>query len=92
MKDAFILDVYNTLQGHLQPEYQISGVENAFASGKKYDLLYAQVYAAQRRLEQRLGAGEYDADVEAIISGLLEIQKELCVRMYCYGAKFGMTD
>ncbi len=92
MKDTFITDVYNTLQGHLEPAYQISGVENAFAPGEKCDLLYEKAYDAQRRLERRLGAQEYDADVEAIINALMEIQEELCYRMYCYGAKFGMKE
>ncbi len=92
MKNAFITDVYNTLQGQLQPAYQISGVENAFAPGEKCDLLYSRVYDAQRRLERRLGAQEYDADVEIIIDSLTQIQKELCYRMYCYGAKFGIRE
>lgn len=92
MENKFILEVNNTLQGQLKSAYQIPQVENAFATGSKCEQLYSQVYDAERRLEQRLGVHGYDKDVEAIIDALLEIQEELCCRMYCYGAKFGMRE
>lgn len=92
MRNSFIWKVYETLNGEESPAFRIPGVENAFSEGKKCALLYEQVYDAQRRLEERLGVEPYDRDVETIITALTDIQMELCYKMYCYGAKFGLRD
>lgn len=80
------------MQGIFESDVLIPGVEHAFAAGGKCEKLYAQVYDAQRRLEDRLGVEPYDKDVECIIRCMTAIQEELCYRMYYYGAKFGMRD
>ena len=90
MDDQFIDDVYETLQGETNPAFMVPGVENAFEEGKKCALLYKEIYDAQRRLETRLDVEPYDEDVEKIITALLDIQKELCFKMYKYGAQFGL--
>lgn len=46
---------------------------------------------AYSRICARLGQENEDTDVEIIINSLLSIQKELCFKMYEYGAKFGIT-
>ena len=90
MSDQFIEDVYETLQGETNPAFMVPGVENAFEEGKKCALLYKEIYDAQRRLETRLDVEPYDEDVEKVITALLDIQKELCFKMYKYGAQFGL--
>ena len=90
MVEQFIENVYETLQGETNPAFMVPGVENAFDEGKKCALLYKEVYHAQRRLETRLDVDPYDEDVEKIITALLDIQKELCFKMYRYGAQFGL--
>lgn len=90
MGDQFIEDVYETLQGETNPAFMVPGVENAFEEGKKCALLYKEIYDAQRRLETRLDVEPYDEDVEKVITALLDIQKELCFKMYKYGAQFGL--
>ena len=92
MGDQFIENVYETLQGETSPGFRIPGVENAFDEGKKCAILYKEVYDAERRLEERLDVEPYDDDVEKIIKALLDIQKELCFKMYRYGAKFGLRN
>lgn len=92
MGNQFIQDVYDTLNGDMMPGCGVPGVENLFALDAKCELLYREVYDAERRLEERLGVPEYDADVELIISKLLDIQIEMCRHMYYYGAKFGMRE
>ena len=89
MKNEFIQEVYDTLNGAFSSEDGVPGVVNLFALGEKCELLYRDVYDAQRRLEKRLDVDSYDADVELIINRLTEIQQEMCYHMYCYGAKFG---
>lgn len=84
----FVEEVYAALNGYCR----MDGVENAFTKGSKCEKLYGQVYDAQRRLEKRLGVEPYDEDVEMIISALMDIQTELCDKMYDYGAKFGLKD
>lgn len=92
MRNSFIQDVYDTMQGIFESDVLVPGVEPAFIAGKKCERLYAQVYDAERRLEARLGVEAHDPDVECIISSLQDIQEELCYRMYHYGAKFGIRD
>ena len=92
IKGSFIQDVYESMQGMFESDMSVPGVEHAFALGEKCERLYGQVYDAERRLEERLGVGPHDEDVECIISSLTDIQEELCYRMYIYGARFGMRD
>ena len=92
VRDSFIQDVYDTMQGMFEGDCLVPGVELAFAAGEKCEQLYAQVYDAERRLEERLGVDGHDEDVERIISCLLDIQEELCYRMYHYGEEFGMRQ
>ncbi len=91
MNDQFIEDVYETLQGETAPGFVVPGVENLFDEGKKCALLYKEVYDAQRRIEERLDVEPYDEDVEKIITALLGIQREMCFKMYAYGARFGFV-
>ena len=91
-RNSFIEDVYDTMQGVFESDVLVPGVEPAFIDGTKCEQLYGQVYDAERRLEERLGVETHDPDVECIIRSLLDIQEELCYRMYHYGAKFGMRD
>lgn len=91
-RNSFIEDVYDSMQGFVESDVLVPGVEPAFAVGKKCERLYGQVYDAERRLEERLGVEAHDQDVECIIRSLMDIQEELCYRMYHYGAKFGMRD
>ena len=60
------------------------GIPNAFACGEKCARLYDEIYKAVQRLSDRLGVEE-DSDVELILDNFWEIDRELCLRMYCYG-------
>ena len=80
--------VYETLIDDLIEPYQIPGVENAFADGSLCDRLYQEVYQANLRLCKRLGQTEADPDVETIINNLLEINKQIGLKMYHYGQTF----
>lgn len=92
VRGSFIQDVYDSMQAIHESGVLVPGVEPAFALGEKCLQLYDQVYDAERRLEERLGVPMHDEDVECIISSLLDIQEELCYRMYYYGAKYGLRD
>lgn len=78
--------VYLSMLGELLEP--VPGVENAFVPGQLCEVLYQQVYDANRRLCQRLGVEE-DADVECIVDCFFEITRELCLRMYRMGAELG---
>ena len=82
--------IYMTMSGQLKEEYCFPGVENAFARGAFCMDEYSRMLAAYQRLCKRLGTEDEDADVEVIIHSLMNIEKELCFRMYYYGAKFGL--
>lgn len=93
MRDSFVALVYETLHGVLIPEARVPGVEDAFAPGSRCERLYSAMLDAYERLCERLQVdGDEDADVEIIIQSLMEIEEEMCYRMYVYGAKFGIHD
>lgn len=87
---SFVEDVYDTLLGIREPKAQVEGVDNLFEMGRDCDKLYSQMLDAYERLCIRLGVIDEDADVEVIISSLLRIQREVSIRMYEYGAQFGI--
>lgn len=81
-------EVYYSLLGQTVDEYKLTWVENAFASGGECERNYEAVFAAYERLCARLGVVNEDADVERIIDAMLDIQKELCLKMFAYGVLY----
>ena len=80
-------DVYYTLLGEMVDDAKVPGVENLFFSGSPCDQNYKRMLYAYEQLCQRLNQeGEY-ADIETIISSLLENQQIIALKMYEYGAK-----
>ena len=86
--ENFIEDVYYSLTGNLiEP---VAGVEDTFAEGTLCAKSYQNIYDANIRLCKRLHVLNEDQDIEIMIHSFFEIQRELCLKMYEYGAKFGM--
>lgn len=81
--------VYDSMQGGLLEAYRLPEVEDAFAEGGFCMEQYGQMWEAYERLLARTGQTDEDPDVEDMIFALFQIQKELCRRMYYYGAQFG---
>lgn len=83
--------IYELMNGTLRlEEYPVEEsdvVANEFAEGKLCDALYQEVFLANMRLCARLGVDE-DADAEIMITNLLEIAKQLSMKMYDYGVIF----
>ena len=88
MEETFVDWVYETLTDVLDEEYRLPEVENAFDLGKPCQLLYAEVYDAYSKLCEKYGVN-YDEDAEKIIGSMSDICRELCYKMYEYGAKYG---
>lgn len=88
MKQPFAESVYYTLTNELIESYQVPGVENIYADDAPCSKLYQEVYEANIRLCERLGQLEDDPDVELIINNLLEIGKQIGLKMFYYGQKF----
>ena len=86
MHNPFTEAVYLTLMGQLLPEYQVPGIENAFAPGSKCADLYRRIYNAKLRLCQRLGVTDDDEDIEDIANAYEDIMEYLCEKMYAYGS------
>ena len=80
--------VYLSLSGLLTEPHP--DVKNLFAEGDKCEILYSRVYDACQRLYERLGKFE-DEDVEIVINSMLDIQREIALKMYEYGAEFKDT-
>ena len=85
-------NVYEAVCGEYADEadYVIQNVriENEFEEGKTCSEAYKQVYAANRRLCERLGVDE-DPDVESIINYMFDITRTVAEKMFAYGAALG---
>lgn len=66
-------------------------VENEYEQNKFCNRAYEEIYNANQRLCRRLNAEE-DTDVKCIISNLLDIQSNLCMKMYDYAVYFTMEQ
>lgn len=84
---GFAEEVYESLCGDLVEP--VCGVEDAFAEGSNCEQWYLDMLNAYERLRERLGAVNSDPDAEIMIDSLLCIQRELCLKMYEYGVRFG---
>ena len=89
----FMQQVYDLATGAYNPGSSIVAenafVENVFSEGSVCAEAYREVYAAGERLCRRLGVqfGD-DVDVEAIVDNMMEIQREIGLKMYEYGWYF----
>ena len=81
-------EVYETLTGHILPQFAFPGVEDVFAEGSECMALYDQMLEAYERLRARLGVVNEDPDVEIIIDNLLRIERIVSYKMYEYGLRF----
>ena len=80
-------DVYYTLLGETIDGTGVPGVENLFVPGSPCDQNYTNMLAAYEHLCLRLHKTGEDADIETIVSSLLENQRIIALKMYAYGAK-----
>ena len=84
--------VFDTLNGFLEQNACVDGVENLFSQNHDCDKLYTEAVQARSRLAARTGLNEDDPDIEGIIAPLLEISRVIGYNMYIYGAKLGNED
>ena len=90
MQFTFPEQVFYTLNGLFIPEYNIPGVENAFAAGEKCLELYSEARKAYYHICERLGGCiDEDPDGEIIFNNFLDLIKIISLKMYHYGAVFG---
>ena len=84
-------NVYEAVCGEYADEadYVIQNVriENELEEGKPCSEAYKRVYAANRRLCERLGVDE-DTDVEMIIDSMFAITRAVGEKMFEYGAVY----
>ena len=74
--------VYESMMGELSepcPE-----IPDEFASGAHACELYGEIMEASYRICEKIGVEE-DPDVEVMINTFLEMNRDLCRRMYHYG-------
>ena len=92
MADRFIDLVYQTVIGEMQPDFELTGVEDAFAPGSMCDNAYEEMLRAYEHIRNRLGVRDEEPDVETILHCMSVIQKEIAYQMYRYGVHFGIAD
>lgn len=88
--EKFADAVYDTMCGHMLPEYMVPGVENLFEDGKECMNNYSEMLNAFLRLCERLNVGELeDMDCEIMVDSLLDNQYRVGMTMFLQGYEFG---
>lgn len=87
MQEEFIEQVYDTLNGFLIGDSAVSGVENAFFDGSYCQEKYDEVFNLKILLCERLASPD-DEDIERIVGNMMDIQHELCIKMFRLGVEF----
>lgn len=80
---------YQSMACFVKEEYRMPGVEDAFTLGSYCEERYREIWEAYGRIRERLGVEDEDEDMEQVIRAFEDVQQELCLRMYRYGAAFG---
>ena len=88
MKTELWEQVYESLTFHLSEPDRMPGVVDAFADDAYCMKKYCQMRDAYDRLCDRLGVEDEDEDVECIIQCFMDMERELCRLMFCYGQQF----
>ncbi len=84
-------EIYETMLGLLEPEAQVPNVDDAFGKDSVCAREYEEMRQAYERLCNRFGITDEDEDLNAIVSHMENIQKDLCYRMYYLGKVFFST-
>lgn len=90
MRQDYMEWAYETMVCGLVEGHRMPGVEHAFSGEDVCMKRYGDAMDAYERLCQRLGVVDEDQDVESIFRAFMDIERELCYRMYACGAKYGM--
>ena len=91
MREIIAQEIYDSLWGGAMEPFRIPWVEDATAEGSYCMECYERMLGANERLVARLGQVNEDEDVEIIINSLLDIQRELCLKMFEYGRIYEKT-
>lgn len=76
--------IYNSVTGGLKKEYRVPWVGNAWKDQTAYRQAYADFWTAREHLCQRFGMDWEDEDLERFMNGILDLEEDLCRRMfYC---------
>ena len=88
MSDSKMKLAYESMACFLDKDHRLPGVEDAFAQGTYCESRYQEIWDIYEHLRDRLEAEEI-ADMDRMINAFDDLQRELCYRMYRYGAQFG---
>ena len=96
-KEEFVQLVYDLVCGSLdleaEPVEESKYVGSEYEPGMFCEKAYNELYEANQRLCERVGASDgEDEDVECIISNMMDIQEHLCKKMFEYGWKFAQME
>ncbi len=83
-------EIYNTMIGILEKEYELPWVDNAFEEGQHCMRAYEEMRDAYERICERLDVGEEDDDLNIIVDCFESMQRELCRRMFDCGVQYIM--
>lgn len=84
--------IYDSITGYVCPEYRVPWVKNAWNENTGFAQGYEILHQRRESLAQRLGLTEAadDYDIEDMMSAILNIQEDLCRRMFYCTIRYAM--
>lgn len=80
--------VFESLMGHLIPEYRLSWVENIFVPGSACYAQYSRMYDAYDDFLGRSASEAMNEAVETMIDALLDYGRIAAMEMFVYGRQY----
>ena len=81
--------IYNIATGTQYPDPALPWVEDASGPDTEFSGAYREIWLARESLCGRFGLEWHDADLERIMFAILDLERDLAWRMFCYGIRYG---
>lgn len=80
--------IYDSMHGYLKKEYRIPWVKNVWEEETGFKLAYDDFWTVREHLCQRYGIDWDDEDLERIMNGIMNLDEDLCRRMFQYTIEY----
>ena len=91
MREDFEL-IYMKVTGDLREDISLPWVENAFVDGSAFKLAYETIWKGREGLCRRFGLDWEDQDLEGLMTGITDLERDVAQRMFYYGMVYARRD
>ena len=91
MREDFEM-IYMKVTGDLGEDISLPWVEDAFVNGTGFKQAYDAIWKARDGLCRRFGLDWEDQDLEGLMAGITDLERDLAQRMFYYGMVYARRN